>query len=94
LGWFCFAFGDYITRFLGSYWLNLKLDPVTKSLTPSKCKQNRLNVIIKIKTINNMPSYYSTPLKNNTIASKVLSITSGLTLPNAFSRIMGPAPIV
>jgi hypothetical protein len=41
-----------------------------------------------------MPSHYSTPLEDNTTASQALSITSGSTLPNAFSRIMGPAPVI
>jgi hypothetical protein len=41
-----------------------------------------------------MSSRHSTPLKNNNTASQVLSITSGSTLPNTFSRIIGPAPIV
>jgi hypothetical protein len=41
-----------------------------------------------------MPSRHSTPLENDTMASQASSITSGSTLPNAFSRMMGPAPVI
>ena len=39
-----------------------------------------------------MSSRHSTPLENDTTASQAETITSGSTLPNAFSRMMGPAP--
>jgi hypothetical protein len=41
-----------------------------------------------------MSSYHSTPLKIDTMASQALSIASRSTLPNAFSRIMGLAPVI
>ena len=41
-----------------------------------------------------MSSRHSTPLENDNTASQISSITSGSTLPNAFSRMMGPAPVV
>ena len=84
----------HMTRFLDYYWLNLKLKHVTKSSTPSKCQQNSPNYYIKIKTTNNMASRHSTPLENDTIASRTSSIASRSTLPNAFSRMMGLAPVI
>jgi hypothetical protein len=41
-----------------------------------------------------MSSRYSTLLKNNTIVSQASTNASRLTLPNAFSRLMGPAPVI
>jgi hypothetical protein len=41
-----------------------------------------------------MPSRHSTLPKNDIIASQASSIAFGLTLPNAFSRMMGPAPVI
>jgi hypothetical protein len=41
-----------------------------------------------------MSSRHSTPPENDTIASQASSIASGSTLPNAFSRMMGAAPVV
>jgi hypothetical protein len=41
-----------------------------------------------------MSSYYSTLLKNNTIVSQASTNTSGSTLPNTFSRLIGPAPVI
>jgi len=40
-----------------------------------------------------MSSNHSTPLENDTIASQAETIASESTLPSAFSRMMGPAPI-
>ena len=39
-----------------------------------------------------MSSRHSTPLENDTTASQASTNASGSTLPNAFSRMMGPAP--
>ena len=83
-----------MTRFSGSDWLNLKLVPALTSLIPPECQNNRPNIFIKIKITNNMSSRHSTPLENDNTASQVSSITSRSTLPNAFSRMMGPAPVV
>jgi hypothetical protein len=41
-----------------------------------------------------MSSRYSIPLKNDTIVSQASTTASGLTMPNAFSRLMAAAPVV
>ena len=87
-------FQGHMTRFSGSDWLNLKLVPALTSLTPPEYQNNRPNIFIKIKITNNMSSRHSTPLKNDTTASQASTNTSGSTLPNAFSRLMGPAPVI
>jgi hypothetical protein len=94
LGVILLRFRGHMTRFSGSYWSNLKLVPALTSSTLSKCQQNRLSIFIKIKITNNMSSRHSTPLENDNTASQVSSITSRSTLPNAFSRMMGPAPVI
>jgi len=83
-----------MTRFSGSDWLNLKLVPALTSLIPPECQNNRPNIFIKIKITNNMSSRHSTPLENDTTASQASTNASGSTLPNAFSRLMGPAPVI
>jgi hypothetical protein len=41
-----------------------------------------------------MSSRHSTPLENDTTASQASTTASGLTMPNAFSRLMAAAPVV
>src|SRR6266536_4192693 len=41
-----------------------------------------------------MASRYSTLLENDTVASQVSTTTSRSTLPNAFNRMIQPAPVV
>ena len=83
-----------MTRFSGSDWLNLKLVPALTSLTPPEYQNNRPNIFIKIKITNNMSSRHSTPLKNDTTASQASTNAFRSTLPNAFSRLIGPAPVI
>jgi hypothetical protein len=83
-----------MTRFSGSDWLNLKLVPALTLSTPPECQNNRPNIFIKIKITNHMSSRHSTPLENDTTVSQASTNASGSTLPNAFSRLMGPAPII
>jgi hypothetical protein len=83
-----------MTRFSGSNWLNLKLVPALTSLILPECQNNRPNIFIKIKITNNISSRYSTLLKNDTIVSQASTNASGSTLPNAFSRLIGPAPVI
>ena len=83
-----------MTRFPHSYWSNLKLDHVTKSSIISKCQNNRPNTFIKIKNTNNMSSRHSTLLENDTIVSQASTTASGLTMSNAFSRLMAAALVV
>ena len=83
-----------MTRFSGSDWLNLKLVPALTSLIPPECQNNRPNIFIKIKITNNMSSRHSTPLENDTTASQASTNASRSTLPNAFSRLMRPAPVI
>jgi uncharacterized protein len=41
-----------------------------------------------------MSSRHSILLKNDTIVSQASTTASGLTMPNAFSRLMAAAPVV
>ena len=41
-----------------------------------------------------MSSRHFTPLENDTTVSQASTNASGSTLPNAFSRLMGPAPVI